>query len=135
MNLLTVSLLVIILIYLGITLGILIRFIEEERYSLLRFSLIIPFLVIIINIRYLISKTFKSKKILKNKMRLFRKILYMEIRYYNLLIELNIQIFMKTYKDVKLEKNYDKIKSFKKNIFSEVYVNNEQFLAKRINAY
>lgn len=83
-----------IFIYLGLTLGIAIRFIEEKKYYLVILAVFVPSFVFLINIKCLYDLLFKSKKKIKNRLKNIYSIIYIMIRYYNVTIDFNVQIFV-----------------------------------------
>lgn len=124
---------IILLIYSGISLGILIRFLEEKKYCLIIFAPCIPILVLIFNIRYLGRIIFKSKKKICNRFKLFNSMVYIMIRYYNILIQFNVNVFVKSSLNSKIQetiRNFaheDKL-FLKGEYFRNLYNTNTNFM-------
>lgn len=82
------------MIYAGIILGIIIKFIEVRKPYLILFAPIIPIMLAIFNIKLLYRVLFVSEKKTYNKIKVFISYLTTMVKYYNILIQFNVNLFI-----------------------------------------
>lgn len=130
MNWYTVLFALIAFVYIGLSLGVAVRFIEENKYYLIPLSLSIPIMVFIFDIKYCVN-TFKRKKKIYNKFKYFFESLYIVSRYYNILIQFNTQVFVES----KLNENIRRIFAPDYKLeprFEKMYIFNKEFMKREL---
>ncbi len=124
---------VLISIYLSIVVGIIVRFIDEDKKYLCVLALFIPALVMIFDMKLIIKTLFKSKRKIKNRIKNFLGYLFLFIVEYNIVVELNIQLFVKSSLNEKIKALINKkcdlenVKLIKNMKLRTLYHHNEEF--------
>lgn len=109
----------IIIIYSGIILGIVIRFIEEKKPYLILFAPFIPIMILFFNIKLLYKVLFMSNKKIYNRIKLFFSYLHIMVKYYNILVQFNVKLFIDSKLNLYLKNIVKDITNFE--ILFEVY--------------